>query len=151
MDTRVFSDLEVGESAPLGQYTVSKDDIVTFAEAYTPHPYHTDEAAAEASHFGGITASGWHTLVLTANVYVTTFAPDVASVALAGLDGLRWRTPLRPGDTLSVRHEIVGLEPETGPDDVGLMRQRIAADNQDGELLLEMELQHFVADRLPDE
>lgn len=149
MGQRLYADLTVGESETLGSRTVTKEEIVSFAEEHTPHPYHTDEEAAARSPFGGLTASGWHSLILSANVLVTTFANEVATVSLAGLDELRWQTPLRPGDTLSVDHRITDMESETGPDEVGLVRQEVVASNQDGENVLSMEVQYFVAKQPP--
>lgn len=145
MTDRYLEDLSVGETRTLGAHTVERDEIVSFAEQFTPHPYHTDEAAAEASPFGELTASGWHTLILTARIVVTTFADEVATAALLGVDDLRWREPVRVDDRLAVDHEIAEVDPERGPDGTGLVRQQIVASNQDEATVLSMEIQYLVS------
>ncbi|MBW8901395.1 MAG: dehydratase, partial [Massilia sp.] len=61
---RYFEDFFVGQLIPLGSRTVSEEEIIAFARQFDPQPFHVDAAAAGASHFGGVVASGWHTCSL---------------------------------------------------------------------------------------
>ena len=102
-----FEDLEVGMAAEAGSRTVTKEGIIEFAEQWDPQPFHVDEEAAEESIFGGLVASGLHTLS-SCNVLATdAIFGDLAVLGGRGIDELRFHEPVRPGDTLRVRAEVV--------------------------------------------
>nr|WP_156184164.1 MaoC/PaaZ C-terminal domain-containing protein [Halostagnicola sp. A56] len=46
---RYYEDLEVGEIYKTDNYTVSKENIITFAEQFDPQPFHIDEEIAQES------------------------------------------------------------------------------------------------------
>ncbi|HKJ59639.1 MAG TPA: MaoC/PaaZ C-terminal domain-containing protein, partial [Halobacteriales archaeon] len=105
---RYFEDVEVGDAAEFGGYQVTAEEVVAFAERYDPQPFHTDEAAAQGSVFGGLVASGWHTAAMCMRMRVDAEGKEVPLLGSRGVDELRWRRPVRPGDTLRVRTEVVG-------------------------------------------
>jgi acyl dehydratase len=142
MSDRLFEDLTEGETAHLGHQTVTSEEIISFAEEYTPHPYHTDPEAAQESPFGGLVASGWHTLILCARIVVRTFADRVATVALVGADDLRWHASVWPGDELTVRYEIV--EKRDARPESGAVRQAVEMSNQDEEVVFSMVIEYLV-------
>ncbi|MFB6121448.1 MAG: MaoC/PaaZ C-terminal domain-containing protein [Halobacteriaceae archaeon] len=131
-----FEDLPVGETRELGTVTVSREDIIAFAERYDPQPIHADPDAAAAGPYGGVIASGWHTASLCMRQLVEGFLSETATRGALGVDGLRWRTPLRPGDELTVRGEIA--ETEVWDDDRGLAHCRVEATNGEGDEVLSM-------------
>ena len=104
---RYFEDIEVGETREFGEYHVTKKEIVEFAEQYDPQQFHTDEEAAKNSAFGELVASGWHTTAMCMRMVVEELLKNSASVGGRGVDELRWRQPVTPGDTLSLRIEVV--------------------------------------------
>ncbi|WP_340100488.1 MaoC/PaaZ C-terminal domain-containing protein [Salinibaculum salinum] len=107
--TIYYEDLTVGEIYKTDSYTITKEEIITFAEQFDPQPFHVDEAAAQESMFGEIIASGLHTLCLTVRLYTTDIFQGEESVALMGgwgMDELRFDEPVYPGDTLYVQMEI---------------------------------------------
>lgn len=106
-----YEDLNVGESRSFGNYGVTADEIMEFAEQYDPQPFHVDREAARQSPFGGLAASGWHTAAMTMRMFVDNYLVDSAAQGSPGVDSLRWRTPVRPGDTLSVEATIADKEP----------------------------------------
>ena len=119
--TTYFEDVEVGEEREFGSYDVTAEEIVEFAEKYDPQPFHVDPEAAEESIYGGLIASGWHTASMCMRMLVDGFFSDLAAVGSPGVDELRWRAPVRPGDTLSVRTEVAKKEatrPESGMVDI---------------------------------
>jgi len=103
-----FEDLTVGETDAFGAYEVTAEEVTAFAEQYDPQPFHTDPDAAADSPFGGLVASGWHTAAMTMRMLVEDALSGMATRGAAGVDGLRWRRPVRPGQTLSVETEIAG-------------------------------------------
>ena len=58
---RYFEDYRTGEVFEIGDYLITREEIVDFASRYDPQPFHVDEAAARDSIFGGLIASGWMT------------------------------------------------------------------------------------------
>lgn len=108
-----FEDLEMGLSAEQGQRRLTKAEIVDFATEYDPQSFHVDEAAATQSVFGGIVASGLQTLAVCNALTHEAMYRETAIVAGRGIDCLRFYEPVYPGDSLSVRVEVV----ERGSDD----------------------------------
>jgi acyl dehydratase len=134
-----YEDLEVGGTASFGTYEVTREEIVTFAEQYDPQPFHTDEAAAEASMFGGLVASGWHTASMTMRLLVDNYLSESGALGALGIDELRWPAPVEPGDTLSVRTEIT--EKDVWDDDRGRVATEITTTTGDDEVVLSMTAQ----------
>jgi acyl dehydratase len=56
-----YEDIEVGVPVRFGRYEVVREEVIDFAGKYDPQPFHLDDEAAAASHFGRLAASGWHT------------------------------------------------------------------------------------------
>ncbi|MDG5778282.1 MaoC/PaaZ C-terminal domain-containing protein [Haloarculaceae archaeon H-GB2-1] len=145
MDLTYFEDFETGTSERLGTYDVSREEIVEFAERYDPQPFHVDEAAAEASPFGGLVASGWHTASMTMRVLVDEHFSEAASHGALGVDELQWREPVRPGDVLAVSTTIEGMEP--WDDERGLVHARTVTErDRDGATVMSM-LSHVLYER----
>ena len=129
-----FEDIEVGEVEEFGEYRVTEEEILEFAEQYDPQPFHTDPEAAEESPFGGLVASGWHTAAMTMRMLVDNMPEERASAGAVGVDELRWRRPVRPGETLSVRTEIAEKEP--WDDQFGLVHNDTTTVDADGETMM---------------
>jgi acyl dehydratase len=117
-----FEDLTVGDRYEAGEYTVERDEIISFAEQFDPQPFHIDEAAAEESVFGELVASGLHTLCLSTRIFVTEFVhPEdgLENMGGLGMDDLRWHEPVRPGETLRIEIEVDEKSPSESHDDRG--------------------------------
>ncbi|EMA44177.1 MaoC family dehydratase [Halococcus saccharolyticus] len=131
-----FEDVTVGETREFGDRDVSREEIVEFAGQYDPQPFHTDTTAARESMFGGLIASGWHTAAMTMELLVTNVFEGSAATGAVGVDELRWPNPVRPGDTLSVRTEVLDTEPWN--DRLGLVRSKTTTHNQNDEPVMSM-------------
>jgi acyl dehydratase len=107
--------------------------MLAFARQYDPQPFHTDPEAARSSFFGGLIASGWHTCALMMRMSVEAMQrEEMAGVGSPGIDSCRWLKPVRPGDTLTLRREILEVWPSrTKP--IGFVRSRMEMVNQRGE------------------
>jgi len=138
MPTRTFEDFDVGDSYELGSRTVTKREIVSFAEQYDPQPFHVDEAAAAESHFGGLVASGWHTAAIMTELCVRNLFDEVAAAGGLGVDELRWPAPVRPGDTLSGVVEVVDTRPSSSRADRGYVGFEMRLENDRDETVLTM-------------
>ena len=127
-----FDDLALGMRFKSGETHVTESDIKRFAAEFDPQPFHLDEAAAEQSMFKGLAASGWHTAAIAMNLTVQTHPFGPHPLLGLGVDELRWLAPVRPGDTLHVEGEVVGLTPsKTKPQGVVLIKW--TAYNQHGD------------------
>ena len=121
-----------------GSVQIDEAEIVEFATRYDPQPFHVDRDAARASIYGGLIASGWHTVALTMRLLVDNIFGGSASMGSPGVDELRWLLPVRPGDTLSPRVIVLETRPSRSKPDRGILRFRVEVTNQAGELVLSM-------------
>jgi acyl dehydratase len=133
---RYFEDVRVGETHVPGSHTVGEAEILAFARKYDPQPFHIDTEAAKASIFGGLIASGWHTCAITMRLSVDAAQRQRAAITGSpGIDSCRWLKPVRAGDTLTARAEVLETRPSrTRP--IGFVRSRTEVLNQRGEVVL---------------
>ena len=101
MSSGYFEDIEVGDSQKAGPYSVSKDEIIQFAEKYDPRPFHIDEASAARSVFAGLSASAAHTFAIFYSL-TNKLHPPIRAIAALGYDELRLPNPVRPDDELDL-------------------------------------------------
>ncbi len=135
---RFFEDYEAGRVYEFGTITVREQDIVDFARQFDPQDFHVDPVKAARHAFGGIVASGWHTVSLAMRLYVDHYLSQVASLGSPGVDEVRWPNPLRPGDTLRIRVTILETRPSRSKPDRGMVRAHVEAINQKDEPVLSM-------------
>lgn len=108
--TIYWDDLQVGAIFEGGRYVMESERIKGFAAEFDPRPTHLDEAAARDTLFGGLCASGAQTFAAWARLY-WDITPDFATQAGAEMQKIRWLRPVRPGDILSLRFEILAKRP----------------------------------------
>ena len=138
IDQRYFEDYTVGSTYEFGTVTVDETEAITFARAFDPQPMHIDPVAAAQGPFGGLIASGWHTVALMMRLYVDNYLSSVASLVSPGIDELRWLEPVRPGDTLRIRVTISDSQRSRSKPDRGMVRTLIEVLNQRGEIVSSM-------------
>lgn len=128
-----LEDFKVGQRFQAGAFRMDAEAITRFAAEFDPQPFHLDPTAAEASFFGGLVASGWHTAAATMRLLVGGGLPVAGGVIGAGGDEIRWPRPVRPGDTLSVETEILEVRPSRSNPKVGLLKVRMRTLDQNNE------------------
>jgi acyl dehydratase len=134
-----WEDLEIGSTRELGSVSPTREQILDFARQFDPQPFHLDDAAAEASVFGKLCASGWHTCAMAMRLMVDNFLSDAAALGSPGLESLKWTQPVFPGDVLTLRHRVVDRRAMNSRPDVGLVRTVWEMHNQHGVQVLHME------------
>lgn len=134
-----WEDFPPGSVREFGKHTLTREAIVRFAGEFDPQPFHLDEAAAEASLFGALSASGWHTCALVMRMMCDDFLLDSASLGSPGLDHIKWLKPVLVGDTLRVRLQVQEARPMASRPHVGLVRFEWQAFNQKSEPVLTMQ------------
>jgi acyl dehydratase len=127
-----FAEFSVGQRFAGPARPITLDEIKEFAEKFDPQPFHLDAAAAAASPFGGLVASGWHTACVTMRLLVEGGLPIAGGILGAGIDELRWLRPVRPGDTLRVESEVLEIMPSASRPGQGRMRVAARTFNQEG-------------------
>ena len=135
---RYFEDYRPGFVGEYGSITVSQEEVIEFARRFDPQTFHTDPIRAARGPFGGLIASGWHTSALMMRLYADHFVSKVAGLGSPGIDELRWRRPVRPGDTLSIRVTILEARRSSSKPDRGLVRVQIEVLNQDKEIVMSL-------------
>ena len=129
-----FEDLEVGAKRSFGRYEVTRDEVVEFASRFDPQPFHLDDAAAATTHFGRLSASGWHTCAMTMAMNVKAMGEqEQAGLGAAGIDELRWKKPVYPGDVLRCETELLDKTPSKSRPEMGSFRSRTTVFNQNDE------------------
>ena len=131
-----FDDLAVGYRFEAGGEEVSEASIIDFAKQWDPQPFHIDPEAAKQTAYGGLIASGLQTMgiclrqVLDMNVWADS------SMGSSGLDEVRWTVPVRPGDWIRTRGEVLSSTPSASRADRGRVEIRYEVVNQKDEVVM---------------
>jgi acyl dehydratase len=133
---RYLNDFSVGDAFESAQYTVTEEEALAFARSYDPQPFHLYAGEAARSFFHELVISGWQTTAITMRLVVDTGVLRETGVIGTGIDDLRWLAPVKPGDTLRVRGEVIGAAPWPGSDKRGTLRVKLQTLNQRGEVVL---------------
>jgi acyl dehydratase len=133
MGARYLEDFTVGSTNKTGSIVVDKARMMAFAAEFDPQPFHLDEAAAKASIFGGLSASGWYTAALTMRMVVDSGFMVSGSAVGLGWEEFRWPRAVYAGDELHVESEVIEVRPSQSKPDRGVVRIRQTTLNQRGE------------------
>ncbi|MGN6496493.1 MAG: MaoC family dehydratase [Tsuneonella sp.] len=134
-----FEDIEVGRTASFGHYEVTREEVMAFAAKYDPQPFHLDDEAAARTHFGRLSASGWHTCAMTMSMLVENLKENrQAGLGSPGVDELRWKKPVYPGDTLRVETTVLEKRRSRSRPEMGIFKSKLRVFNQNDEPVLEM-------------
>ena len=127
-----YEDIAVGQKSAFGHYEVTREEVIDFARKYDPQPFHLDDEAAAKTHFGRISASGWHTCAMTMSMLVANLtANKQAGLGSPGVDELRWKKPVYPGDTLRCETEVIEKRRSASRPEMGVYRSWVRVLNQD--------------------
>ena len=144
---RHFEDFSVGEVVELGSVQVTAEEIVAFARQFDPQPFHLDAAAARASIYGGLIASGLHTASLFTRLFVEGVLNSSISLGSPGFEQVRWPAPVRPDDTVRARWTVLTCRASRSKPDRGIVRGRGEMLNQRDEIVLAIETANFIGRR----
>ena len=144
---RYFEDYAPGLTVDCGTFTLTEEEIISFAKEYDPQPFHVDPAAAAAGPVGGLIASGWHTTSMMMRLLVEKFISGDTGLGAAGIDEIRWPRPVRPGDTLRVRAQVTDARRSRSKPDRGIVTSLMEITNQDGDTVMTMKATNFFLTR----
>nr|MBL8411117.1 MaoC family dehydratase [Dechloromonas sp.] len=147
MDTRYLDDLAPGQHFTTPGLTLTEAEIIDFAWRYDPQSFHLDANAAADSPYGGLIASGFHSLSICFRLFIQSGILAASSMGSPGIDELRWLAPVRPGDTLHGEIEVLEVRPSSSKPDRGIARLKYQAANQRGEVVLSFIVNHLLRRR----
>jgi acyl dehydratase len=134
-----FEDLVVGSKASFGRYEVTREEVIEFATKYDPQPFHLSDEAAAQTHFGRISASGWHTCAMVMRMLVDNITERrQAGLGSPGQDELRWLKPVYPGDVLRVESELISKKQSQSRPEMGSFKSEVRVFNQDDVVVYSM-------------
>src|SRR5438445_1278590 len=132
-----FEDLQVGAETDFGTYGVTREEVIDFARKYDPQPFHLSDEEAAKTHFGRLAASGWHTAAMTMAVIARRVVDQKqAGLGSPGIDALRWKKPVYPGDTLHVSGKIIDKTPSGSRPAIRSFRTENVVTNQNGDVVM---------------
>jgi acyl dehydratase len=134
-----FAEFKVGQVIHAGPYLVNEAEVISFAKAFDPQWFHTDPVAARDGRFGGLVASGWHTCGIAMRLVTDAVLHGSESFASPGLAFLKWQHPVRPGDQLSLRADVLETRVSVSQPTLGILRWRWQMVNQAEVQVLELE------------
>lgn len=142
-----LDDLKVGQRFETGRITVTEAEIIAFAKQFDPQYYHIDPVAAKNSVFGGLIASGFHTLNLSFRLFFDLNLWPESVIASPGMDNVKWLKPMRPGDTIRAAAEVVEVKVSSSKPDRGIVMMEHPCWNQRDELILTLRCAHMLRRR----
>ncbi|MFP4361028.1 MAG: MaoC family dehydratase [Alphaproteobacteria bacterium] len=147
MAERWFEDFTVGERFTTAGCTLSEAQILAFALAWDPQPFHLDQTVAAAGPYGGLIASGFQTLLVSFRLWHAAGVINAASIGSPGMDELRWTAPVRPGDTLHVEAEVLATKASRSKPDRGTAVIAYAVVNGRGDTVMTYRVTHLLRRR----
>ena len=143
-----FEDIEVGRTVSFGSYAVTREEVMDFAAKYDPQPFHLSDEAAAQTHFGRLSASGWHTCAMVMSMVVANLKENQqAGLGSPGIDELKWVKPVYPGDTLRCETEILEKRVSASRPEMGIFKSRMRVFNQDDVMVMTFVSNGLVATR----
>lgn len=141
-----LDDLRVGQRFTSGTHALDEAQVIAFASQFDPQPFHLDGAQAEGMFFGGLVASGWHTVAITMRLMVQGGVPVAGGLIGAGAE-VSWPQPTRPDDVLRVESEVIEVRPSRSRPDRGIVKVRSETRNQRDEVVQVLESRMIVPRR----
>ena len=138
-DEFYFEDFFAGQIFESAPYKITREDIHAFAAQWDPQPFHLDPVAAETSFFKGQAASGWHTAAIAMRLRVQTLSVAGGLIG-AGIEEIRWTKPVRPGDVLHLREEVLSTRLLSSRPEYGMMKMSSVMSNSHGEIVMTMKV-----------
>ena len=128
---------------------MTEEEIIAFARQWDPQPFHVDPAAAKDSVYGGIIASGWQTALLTMRLQVENLLNHTDAQGSPGVENIRFRKPVRPGERLSARYTILKAEPSAKRPTLGKLLGRTELIDDGGDVVYQMDGWGLIGRRPP--
>jgi len=144
-----WEDFKPGQVTEYGPRLVTRDEIIAFATEFDPQPMHLDEAAGRASLLKGLAASGWHSCCILIRMICDGFLLNSASMGANAIDEVKWLSPLRPGDSVTLRATVRETRASKSRPDMGLIHFHYEMMSQNGECIMTLDTPMMMGRRSP--
>ena len=142
-----LDDLKAGQRFETARRTVTEAEIIAFAKEFDPQYYHVDPVAAQKSAFGGLIASGFHTLSLSMRLFFDLNLWPESVIASPGMEQVKWLKPMLPGDTIRAAAEVAEVKVSSSKPDRGVVIMDHPCWNQRDEMILTLRCAHMLRRR----
>ena len=132
-----FEQIQAGMIIQGGRRTVTEAEIIEFAQRYDPQWFHLDPVRAQRSRWKGLISSGWMTCSIAMDLAVKSVLGDSESIGSPGIEQLKWPNPVRPGDELELRIEVIETRVSRSGS-VGIVKWRWVLTTQAGIQVLDL-------------
>lgn len=139
-----FDDLSVGFGFETASREISLDDILDHAKKWDPQPFHIDPDAAAQSPYGGIIASGLHTVLVAFSLTLEANIWNEASLGSPGMQDIKWLKPVYPGNKIRVVAELTESKASASRPDRGFATFRYDVFNQSDEMVAQYSITHLL-------
>jgi acyl dehydratase len=142
-----YDAIRVGDTLDFGSHEFTAEDIKAWARKWDPQRFHVDEAAAKASIYGGLIASGWHTCAVLMRLqvdYLRRAWPDLRFGPSPGFEDLKWLKPVYAGDRIAYRGTLVDKRLSKSRAGTAILTTAFTATSARGEAVLTMTAHVFV-------
>jgi acyl dehydratase len=148
MAFKYLEDLKAGDGFGGERYSVPRDEMLDFARKWDPRPIHVDDAAGRAAGFGEAIASGAYTTAIFTRLALASREADGGHAVIAGLGAtMSLPRPVRAGDTLEFRADILEVRPSKSRPDAGIVTMRARLFDQQGQIVYESTTSTLVSRR----
>lgn len=131
--SQYLDDVRIGMVWETRGRTITESDLVTFATwSGDNHPLHTDAEFARKSQFGERIFHGPGALAIAFGLEMSLGWKMESAIAFLGIKDWSFGAPVRLGDTLRVREEVVEVRPSSSKPDRGIVTTKVQLLNQDG-------------------
>jgi acyl dehydratase len=141
---RSLDDLAPGQEYDLGRFALPRPEVLDFARRFDAQPFHLDEEAARDSIFGGLVASGLHTLSAAFGHMVDSGWLSAVNLGGNAMD-VKWPAPLAPEEPVGLRIRVEEVRPSRSRPEMGVAKMRyLVARERDGVVVLDVLCTHFL-------
>jgi acyl dehydratase len=145
-----------GFQSVIGSHHFTAEEIIAFARKYDPQPFHIDAEKARNSLFGGLCASGWHTISMWMRynrIHSEKMVRDLQAQGAGileigpspGFEQLRWIRPVYAGDTITFSNETIGTRPSGSRPGWYLFTAHASGKNQESKPVISVQTTAFIA------
>ena len=135
MPDRYFEDFETGQTWTYPAWVLEEESLIEFAKRHDPQPMHTEPDSEAAAAYGGVIASGWQTALDCITPFLDDVMKNTAGLASPGFETFQWLQPVRAGEPITPRTEILDTRPSKSKPDRGIIKLEFSGSNADGEIV----------------
>ena len=132
-----WEEWDIGAEFVTSARTITETDIINFAGISGDYnPLHIDEEFCRNTQFGTRIAHGPLVYSIATGLIFQLHLYDDTLIAFLGFDSLKFTKPVKIGDTIHARVEVIEKR-ETSKSDRGIMKRLLQVLNQNNELVQE--------------